>query len=283
MSESQAPLPPTSASVSIASPPSSAVQFSLLQVLLFATVVNFVLIFGGTIYSQITVLSIQKTFQEAESRLNESKAKYLEASTQLEQQRTRATQTSKEIDSLIKNFDKVDLQLSELKKENARKLDSIADEARAQLAQLRAEKATVGTALQAFESDVKGTVAQNSAKIRSEVGGYMADARSEISNSKDRLKLLSNEIAEQKAVVDKRNLEIQEFQLNSNRALERVRETDKLLKQELSALQHGGVVDPLTIWAHSDWPTRLIFISIGGFALLSIAISFWALHRSKRE
>jgi peptidoglycan hydrolase CwlO-like protein len=205
MSESPASLQPNSTAGGIASPPSSAIQFPLLQVLLFATVVNFVLIFGGTIYSQITVLSIQKTFQEAESRLNESKAKYLEASTQLEQQRTRATQTSKEIDSLIKSFDKVDSQLSELKKENARKLDSIADEARAQLAQLRVEKANVGTALQAFEADVKGTVTQNSAKIRADVESHMAEARSEITRSKDRLQLLSNEIAEQKAVVDKRN------------------------------------------------------------------------------
>jgi len=281
MSDSPTSPEVTSASAHVTSPSANVVQFPLLQILLLTTALNFCLIFGGTIYSQITVNSIQKTFQEAESRLNDSKAKYSEASAQLEQQRARAAQTRSEIDSLVKSFDKVESQLSELKKESARKLDSIADEARAQLTQLKTEKASIGNALQVFEAEVKGTVAQNSAKIRSEVEVHMSEARGEISKSKDRLQLLSTEIAEQKAIVDKRNLEIQQFQLTSNRTLESVRETDKSLKQEISSLRQGRGADPMTIWTHSDWVLRSIYIGLGALTLLSLAISLWAVQRSK--
>ena len=134
----------TTKSVPTSPPPSvNVIQLSVTWILLWVTTINFALIFGGTIYSQITVNSIQKSYQEAETRLNESKVKYQEASSQLEQQRLKASQTRNDIDSLVKTFDKLDAQLSELKKESARKLESIADEARGQLTQLKSERASM--------------------------------------------------------------------------------------------------------------------------------------------
>lgn len=154
-------------------PPSAIVNVSLTQLLIWATTVNFFLIFGGTIYSQITVNSIQKSYQEAEARLNESKVKYREASSELEQQKLRASQLRTEIDLVTKNFERLDAQLSDIKKESARRLESIADEARAQLTQLKNERISIGAALKAVETDMKGTIDQTAKKIKEEVDAHI--------------------------------------------------------------------------------------------------------------
>jgi len=258
------------------------IWFSTSPVFVWVTIVNFVLIFGGTIYTYINVRSIQNTYQEAESRINDAKAKYQEASSELDQSRAKAAQAKADVESLTNNFERFDAQLSELRKESERKLGAIADEARAQLNQLKVEKVSIGSTLRALEDDMKRTIAQNSSTIREEVGKHIEAAGKVVQESSDRLKGLGPEISELKLKIEVKNKEIQDLQLTVNRTLESVRETDKAMKAELVKLQHSRAVDPAMLWTNSNPALRSVYVGVFVLIVLCFIFSIIAVLRSKR-
>lgn len=72
--------------------------------------------------------------------------------------------------------------------------------------------------------------------------------------------------------MDKKNLEIQQLQLTSTQTLEGVRETDKVLKAELSKLRQEREVDPIMLWRHSDWRLRAIYTGIVLLTILTVGV-----------
>jgi len=279
--------------------PAYVVQLPLKQVLLWATAINILLILGGTVYSSFTVSSIEKRYQEAESRINESKSKYQGASEALREQIAKAEHARSDIDSLVNNFGKLEGQLSELQRQGNGQLKSMSDEARArlnelegqlselqkegngqvkaitddaraQLDQLKKEKSSIDATLLALESEMKRTIEQDAATIRTEVDKHIRDAKEALRESQERLNVLANEITEQKIKVEVKNKEIQDLQLTANRTLEEVRETDKILKEELRKLQQSRRIDVNMLWEHSDGWLRAIYMTIAALMVFSL-------------
>lgn len=280
MSE-QAPSPAPSSPAESKTPPLPEIRLPLAQFLLVVTGINFALIFGGTLYSQLTVNSIQKTYHEAEARLNESKTKYFEASSSLQEQRGRAEKARSELDSALKRLDQLDTVLAELKKEGFRKLDAIANDARAQLTQLKSEHSSIGAALVAFEADTRAAITAKSTRLQTELESHLRDSRRDMDSAKGKLDSLKTEIGEQTSEIAKRELEIQTFQLSSNRTLENVRETDKKLKAELVALQQNRSIDIEILWQHSSPGLRGTFVTTVVVAFLALFASLWRIAKRK--
>jgi F0F1-type ATP synthase membrane subunit b/b' len=230
------PLPPTPPTQEIG------IRFSLTQLLIWVTIVNFVLVFGGTVLTYITVPSIQKTYQEAESRINEAKARYKEASLALEENEAVAAHARAKVEKRKQQFD---ADLSDL------------------------------------EKDMKGAIARSSNAVKEDAAKRLQDATKVVQESSERINALGPTISELNIKIETKNKEIQDLQLTANRTLESVRETDKILRSQLSRLQQSRTIEGAMLWMHSDLTLRLVYGSVAFLIALSILLSAAAFVRSK--
>ena len=253
------------------------------RLLVWATVVNFVLIFGGTIYSQITVLSINRAYQEAQARIDDSRSKYRDAEAAFIQQREKATQAKADVETMLRSFGKLDAQLAELRKEGARKIDSISDEARGQLTLLKVERSNIGTSMAVLGDELKRMIDTNKITIQKDVEGHVRAAKDELVASRKLLDTLSGQIAALKVAIETRNQEIVTLQLTSAQTLQRVRAGEDALQTELARLQKTGQIDIDLAWKNSDLLLKAIYVGAASLALLGFVLSIIANIRASNR
>ena len=251
------------------------------RLLVWATVFNFVLIFGGTIYSQITVQSIHKAYQEAQAKIDDSRSKFRDAEAAFVQQREKATQARADVETMLRSFEKLDAQLAEMRKEGVRKLDSISDEARGQLTLLKVERSNIGTSMAAIGDELRRTIDNNKITVQREVDGHVRAAKDELVASRKLLDTLSGEISALKVAIESKRNEITTLQLTSAQTLQRVRVAEDALQAELARLQKTGRINVALAWENSDSLLKTIYVVAATLAALGFVLSIIANIRKR--
>ncbi|TPD68556.1 hypothetical protein [Flavobacterium microcysteis] len=110
-------------------PQSTSVSFPFLKILTIATIVNVVLIFGGTLFNAITVQSTLERYQESQEKLAEAKTSLLESESTLKNAQVDYLIHTKQIElvkgDLVRQKDSAMLQINIEEKKIADQLDVI--------------------------------------------------------------------------------------------------------------------------------------------------------------
>lgn len=270
------PTPPSRSS-------SPTIEVKIVNLLLLATTVNFVLIFGGTLYAKFKVESIQQAYHDAQLKVDESASKFKQAAELLERQRAATERAIADAGSVIVKASELEGQIQTLQRQGAQVVREMTNEAEKETGRV-AER--VGLTLKSIDQKQRELVTrldETGNVTITQLKGYPDElarkADKELKEIDRQRQEVSVRIAATLKLVEDQKGAADKLELDTKTHLFAAQNAERDLEVDLKELRQSGKLSLLMAWEHSNNVVRAFLVGMCVLALASFALAFMAIRK----